>query len=94
VPQPQRWLFDREKDPYEMRNVIDDPEYRDVAKECEERLQQWLQVTGDPFDTGKRLPQTGMLSLGQRFTHDKWLQQAPAAYVQALLQSYEETPTA
>lgn len=89
VPDQQRWLFDRAEDPYEMRNVIDDPKYRDVAAECEERLQQWLKDTGDPFDTGRRLPQTGMLDLGQRFTHDKWLQQAPAEYVQALLQSYK-----
>jgi len=64
-PCRKRLLFDRKKDPLEMHNVADDPEYAHVARQMEERLKQWIEKTADPFDTGKRLPDTGMLDLGQ-----------------------------
>jgi len=35
-------------------------------------LQRWIKETDDPFETGERDPATGMLCLGQRFTHEKW----------------------
>lgn len=95
VPNQRRVLFDRIADPDEMNNVVDDPKYSDVVKEYEARLQDWLAATGDPFDTGKRLPQTGMLDLGQMFIHDKWLKQAPAEYAQAIARYHvpESEPT-
>lgn len=82
-----RILFDRKTDPYEMQNAIDEPEFAQVADELEERLQRWVEETGDPFDTGRRLPVTEMLDLGQMFTSTHWHQIAPPEYVAAMLKS-------
>jgi arylsulfatase A-like enzyme len=79
-----RLLFDRERDPYEMTNLIDDPGQAAVAEALEGRLQRWLTETGDPFDTGERLPVTEMLDVGQRFTTPRWYDLAPRAYAEAL----------
>jgi arylsulfatase A-like enzyme len=73
-------LYDRDKDPFEVHNCVDDPEYAPVAEEMEARLLRWIEETGDPFDTGKRLPVTEMLDLGQVFTHPKWTKLAPSEY--------------
>ena len=40
--------------------------------------------TGDPFDTGARLPANGMLDLGQSFTHSRWYAEAPKEYADAI----------
>jgi arylsulfatase A-like enzyme len=66
------WLFDRENDPQEMRNLAGNPDYSAVQKNMEEHLKQWIRDTEDPFDTGERDPETGMLMLGQKFTHEKY----------------------
>lgn len=66
-------LFDREADPLEMNNLVNNPDYQDLRHEMEALLQEWLAKTGDPFDTGERDPETHMLKLGQRFTHEKWM---------------------
>jgi arylsulfatase A-like enzyme len=66
------WLFDRRNDPYEMKNLAGDPEYGAIRQQMEQRLQEWMQDVGDPFETGVRDRETGMLELGQRFTHAKW----------------------
>ena len=68
------WLFDRENDPYEMTNLAGHPESAAIQAHMEQRLQQWMRDTEDPFETGQRDPETGMLCLGQRFTHKKWLE--------------------
>ena len=65
-------LYDRETDPYEMDNLAGQPAFAGIQATLEARLQAWITSTGDPFDTGERDPETGMLQLGQRFTHDKW----------------------
>ncbi len=65
------WLFDRENDPYEMNNLAGDPKHGKTQKEMEERLQRWMKETDDPFDTGERDPETGILSLGQELTSDR-----------------------
>jgi len=44
-------LFDREKDPMELNNLIDDPNYAAVKKELQACLEQWTDATPD---TGKR----------------------------------------
>ena len=64
------WLYDRENDPYEMRNLAGNPDYVDTRKQMEQRLQQWMEETEDPFDTGERDPETGILTLGQEFAHE------------------------
>ena len=66
------WLFDRENDPLEMTNLAGRPEHAEIQRQLEQRLQQWMADTGDPFETGARDPATGMLCLGQTFTHAKW----------------------
>jgi hypothetical protein len=77
-------LLDRTADPDEMNNVVDNPKYNKVVQEYEVRLQEWIAATGDPFDTGKRLPPSGIIDMGQMFIHERWLKQAPAEYVQAI----------
>ncbi|MCL5270339.1 MAG: DUF4976 domain-containing protein [bacterium] len=61
-------LFDRANDPYEMKNLAEDPAHSAARAELEARLQRWMRETGDPFDTGPRDPRTGMLLLGQELT--------------------------
>lgn len=56
----------------------------------EARLQQWIAETDDPFETGRRLPVTDMLDLGQRFTNEDWYDQAPKGYMEALLRRSSE----
>lgn len=66
------WLFNRKKDPYEMNNLAGKEEYKEIQARLEKRLKQWMKDTEDPFDTGERDPKTGMLLLGQEFTHEKY----------------------
>ena len=67
------WLFDRENDPYEMTNLAGRAAFVEVQRGLETRLRQWMEETGDPFETGPRDSRTGMLELGQEFTHEKYL---------------------
>ena len=62
------WLFDRDKDPYEMENLAGRAACAEVQQQLEQRLQQWLHTTADPFETGRRDAATGILELGQRLT--------------------------
>lgn len=55
-----------------MRNLAGNPEYADIEKQMERRLQQWIEETGDPFDTGEGDPETGILLLGQKFIHERY----------------------
>ena len=66
------WLFDRENDPYEMNNLAGNPEYKEVQDRMEARLKRWIEETDDPFDTGERERETGMLLVGQEFNHEKY----------------------
>ena len=65
-------LFDRDNDPFEMNNLADDPEFTETQRQLESRLQRWIKETGDPFDSGERDPDTGILKLGQTFNHDMY----------------------
>ena len=80
----RRILHDRGNDPLEMHNLIGNPEYAEVEQQMEERLQRWLEETDDPFDTGRRLPVTEMLDLGQSFNSERWYQNAPEEYAKAI----------
>ncbi|RGL99133.1 MULTISPECIES: sulfatase [Hungatella] len=60
-------LFDIQKDPYELENLYYNQAYTDIRERMENRLQQWLRDTNDPFDYGKRDPKTGILLLGQEY---------------------------
>ena len=65
------WLFDRETDPFEMNNLAGTSEHADIQVHLEQRLQRWVQETGDPFETGERESETGMLKLGQKLTRER-----------------------
>jgi len=44
-------LFDNQKDPYQVNNLIDDPSAKALQKEMEAELQKWLKRMDDPFLT-------------------------------------------
>lgn len=70
-------LYDVQADPYELNNLYGKPEYAQVQARMETLLQEWMAKTSDPFETGERDPETGMLLLGQKFIHEKWERTAP-----------------
>lgn len=43
-------LYDNQEDPYQLNNLIDKPEARELQKELEGELQYWLRRTGDKFE--------------------------------------------
>ena len=49
-------LYDLRKDPQEMRNVVDDPNYREILLRLKDRLLTFLVETGDsvPYDIDRR----------------------------------------
>jgi hypothetical protein len=49
---PARELYDLRKDPFELRNVADDPAYAAILKHLETRLLDELKATGDPRACG------------------------------------------
>jgi len=61
---PSRELYDLRKDPYELKNVAEDPAYAKTVKMLDARLMDELKATGDPrvigggdvFDEYKRYP--------------------------------------
>ena len=66
------WLFDRESDPLEMRNIVYSSEARSAVEEMEFRLHRWMESTGDPFEFGRRGPR-GFLDVGQRWAdRERW----------------------
>lgn len=66
------WLFDRQEDPLEKRNVINAADARSAADEMETRLHRWMEATGDPFEHGKRGPR-GFIDVGQRWADpERW----------------------
>jgi len=67
------WLFDRENDPFEMTNLAGSAEHKEIQAQLEQRLQRWMRITDDPFETGERDPKTGILRLGRRFIHEKYM---------------------
>ena len=44
-------LYDREKDPYQMNNLIDKPEHKEIQDKMEATLQEWLKKTNDKFES-------------------------------------------
>lgn len=56
-------LYDLALDPGEIKNLIRDPDYRDVAKGLEAKLNQWMSDHGDPFES-----QTPTTRQGQALT--------------------------
>ncbi|HAA78054.1 TPA: hypothetical protein DCE37_23395 [Candidatus Latescibacteria bacterium] len=66
------WLFDRQADPLEMKNLAGTDEGREAQEEMEGRLHRWIEATGDPFEYGKRGPR-GFVDVGQEWADpEKW----------------------
>ncbi|MHA1762340.1 MAG: sulfatase/phosphatase domain-containing protein, partial [Promethearchaeota archaeon] len=40
-------LYDLEKDPWELTNLINDPGYEEILTDLKERLKKWREKTGD-----------------------------------------------
>jgi arylsulfatase A-like enzyme len=51
-PNDRPWLFDLTKDPNEVTNVFNDPEYRDVARELGAELGEYARTFNDPSAEG------------------------------------------
>ena len=62
------WLFDRQEDPLEMRNIINSAQARPAVEEMEARMHRWMEATHDPFETGKRGPR-GFIEVGQKWAN-------------------------
>jgi arylsulfatase A-like enzyme len=64
---PARQLFDLRQDPYELKNVADDPAYAGVVKTLDERLMSELKATGDPRAQGRGDEFDGYGDSGDKF---------------------------
>lgn len=62
---PARELYDLRKDPFELKNVADDPAYADILNGLDARLMAELKATGDPRAAGQELD-SGKASRAQR----------------------------
>jgi arylsulfatase A-like enzyme len=49
-PSDEDELYDLSKDPHELVNVAERPEYSDVARDCRRRLLQWIIDSRDPLE--------------------------------------------
>lgn len=52
-------LFDIQSDPWERKNLADDPKYADVVKDMTARLKAWMRKTGDKLDLDNPQPPRG-----------------------------------
>ena len=46
-------LYDNDADPYQLNNLAEDPAHEDLLRDCEAKLQAWLDRTGDAFLSGR-----------------------------------------
>jgi arylsulfatase A-like enzyme len=61
-------LYDLERDPYETRNLNDDPAYQEVKRDLIARLWRWAQETGDIINNA--YPLNAILPFGPGILHD------------------------
>ena len=69
-------LYDLDKDPYEMHNLLDDPGSQGLLKEMESRLTAWMNQTGDSwkYDWQELVEDKGRLYTGGTYyTVDEYL---------------------
>jgi arylsulfatase A-like enzyme len=72
-------LYDLEKDPYEMKNLVDDPASQALLKEMESRVNAWMRKTGDAwsFDWHELVEDKGRLyKEGTYYSVDEYLRSA------------------
>jgi arylsulfatase A-like enzyme len=62
-------LYDLEADPYEMKNLANDPGSEAVRKELEAKLEEWMQKTGDSwsYDWSEKVEDKGRLYRHETF---------------------------
>ena len=71
APRPREELFDCTKDPIQTRNLVNNPEYRDVLEEMRKVMLRWQEETGDSVpknlthdwydrESGDALPEKGI----------------------------------
>ncbi|QDU61653.1 Arylsulfatase [Planctomycetes bacterium Pan216] len=65
-PRPRDELYDLNKDPYELRNVANDPEYASTLKGLRGRLDQYLEETGGDTSVQDRHPDVFDRVTGER----------------------------
>ena len=53
---PQEELYDLRADPWEYRNLADDPQQRDTLADLLSRVQAWMEETDDPLLHGDVQP--------------------------------------
>jgi len=51
---PPEELYDLRADPYELKNVVDDPAQKPVLEALRKRLDEWMRQQGDPGEAGAR----------------------------------------
>jgi len=72
-------LYDLERDPYELKNLADDPGSKTLQEDMERRLAQWMDRTGDSwkYDWTALVEDSGRLYRSQAFyTVDEYLEWA------------------
>ena len=52
---PRYQLYDLEQDPYEFKNLADDPKYAGILSDLKQRLTQWRAETNDPLSDESKL---------------------------------------
>ncbi len=52
TPRPAEMLFDLTKDPWERKNVADDPKYAKTLAELRKQVNEWMRETSDPLLKG------------------------------------------
>jgi N-sulfoglucosamine sulfohydrolase len=52
-PRAEEELYDLEKDPYEINNIVGDPIYENIKIELNQKLFEWMKNTNDPLLKGK-----------------------------------------
>ncbi len=67
-------LFYRKNDPFEMNNLYNNEKYKDLQLQMENRLNELIEQTDDPFYTGSRSTYDNVLELGQKFIHSRYLE--------------------
>ena len=60
------YLYDNEHDPYQMNNLVGDPEYTDQQAELDVELRQRLEDRGDPFISGRDLIELAGYAVDER----------------------------
>src|SRR5690606_12236132 len=59
-------LFDNVEDPYQLRNLVGDPQHADTVRELDRALQRKLDRLGDRFESGHELARRYNIALNEK----------------------------